>query len=179
MSQDRHASCQMYLDRFQNCVEVIEHSGALIGIEPGLVDATMMTATPPMTRATATEAEVAAAEAYTRNKYLAYAFLAGACRHWYGKLIKDLENDYTMAIDKYPKTLTEVYNLLVYWKQDPRNLMRVLGTSIDGVAFANVGDKDTGESEGDEVSQKKTKKQEGSQGPHHLSQMRKAGSLCK
>jgi hypothetical protein len=91
---------------FQNCVEVIEHTGALIGIEPGLVDATMATATHPMTRTTATDAEMAAAEAYTRDKYLACAFLAGACRHRYGKLIEDLENDYTMAIDKYPKTLT-------------------------------------------------------------------------
>jgi hypothetical protein len=98
MSQDRHATCQTYLDRFNNCVEVIEHSRALIGIEPGLVDATMATASPPMTRETATELEMAAAEAYTRDKYLACAFL-----------IEDLENDYTMANDKYPKSMTTLW----------------------------------------------------------------------
>jgi hypothetical protein len=63
MSQDRHATCQAYLDRFNNCVEVIEHSGALIGIEPGLVDTTMATVSPPITRETATALEMAAAEA--------------------------------------------------------------------------------------------------------------------
>jgi hypothetical protein len=117
----------------------------------------MATASPPMTRETATELEMAAAEAYTRDKYLACALLAGACRHRYGKLIEDLENDYTMANDKYPKSMTEAYNLLVYWKQYPRNLMRVVGTSSDGVAFTNMGD----EAEGVEAPLKKAKKREG------------------
>jgi hypothetical protein len=89
----------------------------------------------------------------------------------YGKLIEDLENDYTMANDKYPKSMTEAYNLLVYWKQDPRNLMRVLGTSSDGVAFTNVG-RDRGHI-------KKCEETRG-QGPaHHIPQMRKSGPLCK
>jgi hypothetical protein len=62
-----------------------------------------------------------------------------------------------MANDKYPKSMTEAYNLLVFWKQDPRNLMRVLGTSSNGVAFTNVGD----ETEGVEAPLKKAKKREG------------------
>jgi hypothetical protein len=62
----------------------------------------------------------------------------GSDRHRYGKLIEDLENDFTQRRDNYPKTLVDTYNLLVHWKQDPPNLMRVLGTNNDGVAFANV-----------------------------------------
>jgi hypothetical protein len=66
-----------------------------------------------------------------------------------------------MANDKYPKSMTEAYNLLVYWKQDPHNLMRVFGTSSDGVAFTNVGNESTGAAEGGEAPLKKAKKREG------------------
>jgi hypothetical protein len=37
LSQDKHSTCQTYLERFQNCVDVIEHCGGSIGQEPGLV----------------------------------------------------------------------------------------------------------------------------------------------
>jgi hypothetical protein len=35
LSQDKHSACQLYLERFQNCVDVIEHCGGSIGQEPG------------------------------------------------------------------------------------------------------------------------------------------------
>jgi hypothetical protein len=53
--------------------------------------------------------------------------------------------------DKHPKTLVEACNLLIHWKQDPKNLMigsstspknLMIGSSTsDGMAFANVGRK--------------------------------------
>lgn len=138
LTQDKHTTVTVYLERFQNSVEVIEHCGGTIGIDPGLVDITMTAATPVMTRATATPTQLLAAENYTKEEYLACSFLMGADRHRYGKLLEDLENDFTQRRDNYPKTLVDAYNLLVHWKQDPRNLMRVLGTSSDGVAFANI-----------------------------------------
>jgi hypothetical protein len=54
-----------------------------------------------------------------------------------------MENNFTIKIDKWPKTVIEAYNLLIHWKQDPRNLLRVLGSSSDGVAFANIDDDET------------------------------------
>jgi siderophore synthetase component len=117
---------------------VIEHCGGTIGLDPGLVDATMRSTKPMMTRDTATAEQLLAAEKYTKEQYLACAFLMGLDRHGYGKLIEDLENDFTQRRNNYPKTLVDAYNLLVHWKQDPWNLMRVLGTNNDGVAFANV-----------------------------------------
>ncbi len=138
MSQDKHMTVTIYLERFQNSVEVIEHCGGTIGLNPGLVDATMRSAKPMMTRDTATAEQLLAAEKYTKEQYLACAFLMGSDRHRHRKLIKDLENGLTQRRDNYPKTLVDAYNLLVHWKQDPRNLMRVLGTNNDGVAFANV-----------------------------------------
>jgi hypothetical protein len=140
MSQDKHLTVTVYLDRFQNSVKVIEHCGGTIGLNPGLVGATIRSATPVMTRDTATAEQLLAAEKYTKEQYLACAFLMGLDGHQYGKLIEDLENDFTQRPRaNYPKTPVDAYNLLVHWKQDPRNLTRVLGTNNDGVAFANVG----------------------------------------
>jgi hypothetical protein len=42
-------------------------------------------------------------------------------------------------MDNYPPMLQQAYTLLVHWKQDPRNLVRLMGGVNDGVAFANVG----------------------------------------
>jgi hypothetical protein len=51
-----------------------------------------------------------------------------------------MENAHVQKDNKWPKTLVEAYNLLVHWKQDPKNLMQVLGSTSEGVSFANVGD---------------------------------------
>jgi hypothetical protein len=141
LSQDKHTTPQVYLERFRNSIDVIEHCGGMIGTDTGIVDEVLNTANPvAMTRETASNEQLRLAEQYTKEKYLACAFLMGSDRHRYGKLIEDLENDYTQGRDNYPKTVVDAYNLLVHWKQDPRNLMRVLGTSNDGVAFTNIGD---------------------------------------
>ena len=81
MSQDKHMTVTIYLERFQNSVEVIEHCGGTIGLDPGLVDATMRSAKPMMTRDTATAEQLLAAEKYTKEQYLACAFLMGSDRH--------------------------------------------------------------------------------------------------
>jgi hypothetical protein len=45
---------------------------------------------------------------------MACAFLVGSDRDRYGKLVEDLENDHIQGSDKYPKTLTDAYSLLVH-----------------------------------------------------------------
>ncbi len=182
MSQDKHMTVTIYLERFQNSVEVIDHCGGTIGLDPGLVDATMRSAKPMMTRDTATAEQLLAAEKYTKEQYLACAFLMGSDRHRYGKLIEDLENDFTQRRDNYPKTLVDAYNLLVHWKQDPRNLMRVLGTNNDGVAFTNV-DADEASSLSTLTStdnrQQARARRDISHITHHMPQMRHQRALCK
>jgi hypothetical protein len=70
---------------------------------------------------------------------LACAFLLGSDRAHYGKLLEDLKNNYTQGMDNYPPMLQQAYTLLVHWKQDPRNLVRLMGGVNDGVTFANIG----------------------------------------
>jgi hypothetical protein len=40
--QDKHVSCQVYLEKFQNCVDVLDHCGASIGQIPGLVNSLLV-----------------------------------------------------------------------------------------------------------------------------------------
>ena len=91
---------QAYLDKFQNSVEVIEHCGGDLGIDQGLINHTFATANPVVNRdKKATPATMEAAKKYAREQYLACAFMLGADRKRYGKLLENLENDYTQKND--------------------------------------------------------------------------------
>ena len=85
------------------------------------------------------ENELAVAEAAARERVLAIGLLAGSDRGCYRKLLEDLENDFTQGRDNYPATLQQAYSLLVHWKQDPRNIVHLIGGTNNGVAFTNVG----------------------------------------
>ena len=82
----------------------------------------------------ATEDQEEAAELTGIQWYLALAFLMGSDRNRYGRLLEKLENDFTAGNDSYPKTLTDAYNMLLEWKNDPRLLIRMAGN--DGISFA-------------------------------------------
>ena len=78
LSQDRHMTCQAYLEKFQNSVKVIEHYDRDLGIDTGLIDATFATANPAVTRDTAAPQTLKAAQKYATEQYLACAFLFGS-----------------------------------------------------------------------------------------------------
>jgi hypothetical protein len=127
--QDRHLTCQQYHESFKNNVNVIEYcSGVISNDDTGLVDAELIS-----TGLTLQNAEDAA-----RERVPACAFLLGSDQVCYGKLLEDLENDYTQGTDNYLSSLQQAYSLLVHWKQDPRNVVHMMGGMNDGVAFANV-----------------------------------------
>lgn len=119
-SQNRHMTCQQYHETFKKNVEVIEYYGGELGKDTGLVDAALTTA--GLTRANAAPGQLQDAEDAAKERVLACAFLLGSDRVRYGKLLEDLENDYTLGRDSYPSTLQQAYTLLVHWKQDPRNV---------------------------------------------------------
>ena len=80
-----------------------------------------------------TKKEVADPMKALQEKYLSVTFLHGS---------DHLENDYTQLQDRYPKTVTAAYSLLMNWKQDPRSFMRILGPIKDGVSFTKIDDKE-------------------------------------
>jgi hypothetical protein len=124
----------VYLDRFQNCVDVLEHCGGAIGPDPALVE--QILARSNNTTETAATDELNAAKEGAIEEYLAMAFIQGADRNRFGKLLEDLENAFTQGNDNYPRTVTGAYAMLTTWKQ--RNIVHVLGSGSEGVAFANI-----------------------------------------
>jgi hypothetical protein len=68
LTQDRYMTCQAYLEKFQNSVEVIEHCDGDLSIDTGLIDATFTTTKPAVTRDTATPPTLKAAEKYASQR---------------------------------------------------------------------------------------------------------------
>jgi hypothetical protein len=107
--QDRAMTLQAPLERFRNMADVKEHCGGSLQ-EEGLLKEVMgdrdIEAIPAQ--------EFAELGKQTRDLYLATAFTLSSDRTRYGKYIKDLENSYLRGNNKYPKTLYEVYSVLLY-----------------------------------------------------------------
>jgi hypothetical protein len=75
-SQDKHSTCRIYLERFQNCVGVIEHCGGSIGQEPGLVRKVLEDK--GLSAGAATPDQVRAAQSTAQELYLVAAFILGS-----------------------------------------------------------------------------------------------------
>eukprot|EP00957_Ditylum_brightwellii_P028757 2172158-Ditylum_brightwellii.AAC.1 len=104
---------EQYMETFLNNIDVIKHSNGKVGKYPkfatyiqqlkgngDLMDVTVMNKS--IKQATAA--------------YFAYAFISGASRKKYAKLLKDLSNAYLHGKDKYPKTLVVAHKLLTSWE---------------------------------------------------------------
>ena len=141
LSQGKQTT-QAYLEQFQNVVDMIEHCGGSIGFEPGLHEEILSKKGIPRQVATTKQKDQVAKEA--RERYLGTAFLCGSDRAQYGGLLEKIKNDFVQGQDNYPKMLVAAYNLLTNWKQDPCNMVRMVGQINDGVAFTNVDDRVSG-----------------------------------
>jgi hypothetical protein len=135
MRRDKHTSVQQYYESFVNTVKVIKHCGGDIGTDQSLVNEMLG----GRDRAIASDASIADAERLAKEKYLACAFILGADKTRYGRLLEDLENSFTQGSDKFPKNMMNAYNVLVNWKQNPQNYLRVVDGSTDGAMFVTDG----------------------------------------
>ena len=122
--QGRQLNVKDYLEQFMNHVDVLDHIGANVVNDSGIIS--QIAKGTPITDAHKTEA---------REQYFSAAFIMGADHSRFGKLIEDLENSHLLGDDIYPKTMNDAYNLLCHWKQDVRNNAR----TSDGVSFNNNG----------------------------------------
>ena len=137
-SQGKYNTTQAYLETFQNTVDVVEHSGGQLGLDPGTIKAILEEKN--LNLDDMDDNEIKSLHKEAQEKYLAVAFVLGADRARYGRLIEDLENSYLQGQNNYPTTVTAAYHLLTNWKQDPRNIVRNVGPIGDGVSFTNVDD---------------------------------------
>jgi hypothetical protein len=65
------------------------------------------------------------------------AFLAGTDKQCYGRLVEDLENDYSKGTNNYHVTLTSACNLILNYRNYQRSASLVFNDS-EAVNFANV-----------------------------------------
>jgi hypothetical protein len=79
LSQDKHSTCQAYLERFQNSVDVVEHCGGSIGQEPGLVRKVLEDK--GLIAEAATQDQIREAQVTAQEVYLAAAFILGSDRN--------------------------------------------------------------------------------------------------
>ena len=131
LSQGRNTVGEYY-EQFKNQTDVLNHIGAGIGDDDAIMKQVLRSQGINIEDATDDQEEVA--ELTGIQWYLALAFLMGSDQNRYGRLLEKLENDFTAGNDNYPKTLTDAYNMLLEWKDDPRLLIRMAGN--DGISFA-------------------------------------------
>ena len=134
-SQGRSTSVAGYYEQFNNIIDMLEHCGASLGEDDGIITKVLEHHDIEAATATATQKENARIEA--QEWYYGLAFLMGADRVRFGRYLEDLENDFTQGIDQYPKSRVDAHQVLANWKQDPQNLVRLTGSN-DGVQFTNM-----------------------------------------
>lgn len=137
--QDADMTDQKFLEKFQSLTEVIEHCGGSIGEEPGMIDA--------VSKREYTKdydaldgAQKKDVRLIARQEYLGTAFVLKADRGRYHKLVMDLENSHTQGVDKYPKSVTNAYNMVTHWKSDtPTRAPRSYPRNHEGMSFNTDG----------------------------------------
>jgi len=134
LRQTSTMTCQEYFEKVRNVVEVIKSLGG------SLCDPMHFKEELPNLQNGGAYTEQQMQEAKERILDKTVAFLVRADRDRYGKLIKEIENDFLKGHDNYPKTPTEAYNLLVNYRNyvtvNKRNISQ---GGLDQVAFITEG----------------------------------------
>jgi hypothetical protein len=133
--QGRDTSNASYLEKFNTCVYVIEKIDGELGVDSEGVKAELAIMKIDLTNASGFQ--VLTATVFARDKCLAVAYLSGADKAHYGRLVEDLENYFTKGNNTYPGTLNSAYNLSVNYRNYQRPASRIFNDS-EGMTFANV-----------------------------------------
>ena len=91
-----------YYEQFNNIINMLEHCGASLGEDDGIITKVLEHHDIEAATATATQKENAQIEA--QEWYYGLAFLMGADRVHIGHYLEDHENDFTQGVDRYPKS---------------------------------------------------------------------------
>lgn len=128
---------------------MIENCGGQVGAHPGPISEKMQDM--GIDPNNFNPQQFTAAYEVVREEHIAACFLHGSDKQRYGALVQDYENSYIEGVDRFPKTLTDAYNLLVKYKQDKR-YEPVERISV-GANFLNSGEQDDDE-EGNAFAQR-------------------------
>ena len=122
-----------YYEQFNNIIDMLDHCGASLGEDEGIINKVLESSSMTVSTATAILSENAHIEA--QEWYYGLAFLMGADHIHFGCYLEDLENDFTQGVDQY--LWADAHHVLANWKQDPCNLVQ-LTSGHDSIQFANI-----------------------------------------
>ena len=88
--QGKYMTTQAYLEQFQNMIDVIGHTGGMVGHQPGIERAIMRERGIDPTNATSTQQMEIEKEA--QKGYLAVALMLGSDKARFGRLLENLES---------------------------------------------------------------------------------------
>jgi hypothetical protein len=127
LKQGKHTTPADFLEQFRNNLNVLDAVGATIGPHAGI-----------LASYTGGEREANVVDkAAAREQSIAVAFLNKVDKTRYGRMLEDLKNSYLLGQNNYPTNLTDAYNLVVNWQQDPQNRVHFGAGPNDGVVFAH------------------------------------------
>ena len=110
-----------YLDRFMNLVDMAESYDAKLYDQAMFKITQNYTVYSTTAEADIKDDELKMIETTEREIYLSCAFVINSDLKRYGRLIEELENDYTKGNDNYPRNMVKAYQLLNEYKQwNPR-----------------------------------------------------------
>jgi hypothetical protein len=122
LMQTRYTTNVGFLEQFLTSVSILDQYGGTIRKDEGAIEDEIVAAgyTAP-----ASVAEREASSNTAREKFLAMSFLYAVDKFRYGKLLDELENEFTKGVDHYPDTLNKAYTLSVNFKCQQRQVGRL------------------------------------------------------
>ena len=125
-----------YLDRFMNLVDMVESYDAKLYDQAMFKIAQDSTVYSTTAEADLQDEKIKMIETTAQEIYLACAFVINSNLRQYGRLIEELENEYTKGNDNYPHNMVKSHQLLNEYKQwNPRATL----PESSGVAFLQQG----------------------------------------
>ena len=127
-----------HYEKFNNLVSVVDSYGGLLGHESILIsdDEEFSNLSQNDQKQ---KANIDAANARNKEKFLSFCLIAKADPVRYGDLKTNLENEYTKGNNQYPTTLTKALQLLTNYKSDKKKFNK--NNNKNNVSFAQRGGK--------------------------------------
>ena len=119
-TQPKTMSDEEFLKKYKSMYEVIVQSGGRIGYHPAMILKQLTKLGIAATDGAGVMGALDQCVAASEEEFSAVHFLRMLNWERHGSLVTHLENQYTLGIDAYPKTLTAAYNLAIKWKKDTR-----------------------------------------------------------
>lgn len=130
-----NASNAEYLEKFNNLVDIASSYDGEIH-DTAILEYTRSKMHPGTNPGDQTDAEMALVNEAAKELCLATAFVLQCNKRRYGKLLKELENDFTKGHNNYPPDMVKAYQLLneyKHWKP------AMTAPQSEGMAFAQKG----------------------------------------